>query len=45
MSDDRSLDQLGKAVGLSRNVVWRRIKTMEVQAVIIKSMKLIDLKN
>jgi Lrp/AsnC family transcriptional regulator len=37
-----SLDQLGDAIGLSRNACWRRVKMMEASGVISKRVALVD---
>ncbi len=42
ISCDQSLEQLGAAVGLSRNAVWRRIKALEDQAVITGGVALVN---
>jgi len=37
-----SLDQLGEAIGLSRNACWRRVKIMEAAGVITKRVALVN---
>jgi Lrp/AsnC family transcriptional regulator len=37
-----SLDQLGDAIGLSRNACWRRVKMMDASGVISKRVALVD---
>jgi Lrp/AsnC family transcriptional regulator len=39
---DRSLDEIGAEVGLSRNAVWRRVKTLEDAGVIKGRVALLD---
>jgi Lrp/AsnC family transcriptional regulator len=37
-----SLDQLGDAIGLSRNACWRRVKILEASGVLSKRVALVD---
>ncbi len=39
---DQSLEQMGDAVGLSRNACWRRIRRMETDGVITGRVTLVD---
>jgi len=38
----RSVDELGEAVGLSRNAIWRRVKRLEASGVITGRVALLD---
>lgn len=39
---DQSLDQISEQVGLSRNAVWKRIRTMEQNGVIASRVVILD---
>ena len=39
---DQSLDQISELVGLSRNAVWKRIRTMEQNGVIASRVAILD---
>ena len=39
---DRSLDQISEQVGLSRNAVWKRIRTMEQNGMIASRVAILD---
>ena len=39
---DQSLDQISEQVGLSRNAVWKRIRTMEQNGVIASRVAILD---
>jgi Lrp/AsnC family transcriptional regulator len=39
---DQSLDQISEQVGLSRNAVWNRIRTMEQNGVIASRVAILD---
>ena len=42
ISSDISLDHLGAMIGLSRNAVWRRVKVLEANGIIMRRVALVD---